>query len=130
MSLSALVCFSAGFTSNISYVLAAVVCIIHGVTVVSESSVLTAGAIGNAVKGYRGATMAMHSTVGFIGSIMGPLIFGLILDLSGGESTLGFVLAFSHMGVIMLLGGIIKKDVVVICFGVFMIVLCCLAKFT
>jgi len=107
MVLSAVVCFAIGFTSLISYVLAATVAMIHGLTVASESSVVTAGAIGNSIKGYKGATMAMHSTIGFIGSIMGPLAFGWMLDLGGGESTFGFVLAFSHMGLIMLLGPLV-----------------------
>ena len=107
MMLSAFVCFVMGFTSLISYVLAATIAMIHGVTVASESSVVTAGAIGNSIKGYKGATMAMHSTIGFIGSIMGPLTFGWMLDLGGGESTLGFVLAFGHMGLIMLLGPLV-----------------------
>ncbi len=107
MTLSALVCFVAGFTSMISYTLAAIISIIHGVTVISESSVVTAGAIGNSVKGYKGATMAVHSTLGFVGAIMGPLAFGWMLDLGGGESTLGFVLAFGHMGLIILLGPLV-----------------------
>jgi len=109
MGLSALVSFVVGFTSMISYVLAASVIMIHGVTVASESSTVTAGAIGNSLKGLRGATMAMHSTIGFIGSIMGPLMFGWMLDLGGGESTLGFVLAFGHMGLIMLLGPLVLR---------------------
>lgn len=107
MCLSATICLLIGFTSMISYALAAIICIIHGITVVSESSLVTAGAIGNSVKGYKGATMAVHSTVGFFGSIMGPLVFGLMLDLGGGESTFGFVLAFGHMGLIMLLGPLV-----------------------
>lgn len=107
MSFSALICFAVGFTSTVSYVLAASICIVHGITIASESSTVTAGAIGNAIKGYRGATMAMHSTVGFLGSILGPLVFGLMLDLGGGESTLGFVLGFGHMGIIMLMGPLV-----------------------
>ncbi len=40
---------------------------------------------------------------------MGPLMFGLMLDLGGGESTFGFVLAFGHMGLIMLLGPLVLR---------------------
>jgi len=109
MTFSAFVCFVVGITSTISYMLAVIVILIHGVSVASESSAVTAGAIGNAVKGYKGATMAVHSTVGFMGAIMGPLMFGLMLDLGGGESTLGFVLAFGHMGLIMLLGPVVLR---------------------
>lgn len=107
MTVSALICFGTGFSSAISYGLAAVICMVHGVVVVSESAVVTAGAIGNAREGYRGATMAVHSTLGFVGAIMGPLAFGWMLDFGGGESTWGFVLAFGHMGVVMLMGPVV-----------------------
>ena len=77
---------------------------LQGFTVSGESASVTAGALGSAAPGYRGATMAMHSTLGFTGSFFGPLIFGLVLDLAGGESVMAWGLAFAHMGVVMLAG--------------------------
>ncbi len=49
--------------------------------------------------------MAMYSLIGFIGSFIGPIVFGIVLDLAGGSETVyawGF--AFAAMGLIVLLG--------------------------
>ncbi|MFQ6022634.1 MAG: MFS transporter [Acidiferrobacterales bacterium] len=104
MLTSALLCGVIGFTSALSYTLVAMLCLVHGITVAGESAAVTAGAIGTATPGYRGATMAMHSTLGFAFAFLGPLAFGWILDLAGGDSVLGWGLAFASMGVVMALG--------------------------
>jgi MFS family permease len=93
-----------GFTSALSYMLVAALCLVYGITVAGESAAVTAGAIGTAAPGYRGATMALHSTLGFAFAFVGPLAFGWILDLTGGESVLGWGLAFASLGVVMALG--------------------------
>lgn len=104
MSASALVCFVIGFTAALPYLVVVLFCVLQGFTVSGESASVTAGALGSAAPGYRGATMAMHSTLGFTGSFFGPLVFGLVLDLAGGQSVLAWGLAFAHMGVVMLAG--------------------------
>ncbi len=104
---SAALCLITGFTSAVFYILPVGLALIHGWTVAGDSSTITAGAIGNAVEPYRGATMAMHSTIGFVGGIMGPLCFGLVLDAFGGESTLAWGMAFAHLGLIVALGPLI-----------------------
>ncbi len=104
MCLSALLCFTIGLTAQISYWLAAFFCIAHGITVIMDSAAITAGAIRSAEPGYRGATMAVHATLGFSGATLGPLIFGWALDVGGGQVPLGWWLGFAHMGVILLLG--------------------------
>lgn len=107
MALSALVCFAIGFASALSWLLVVVLCLVHGMTVASESSTVTAGAIGNADQRYRGATMALHSTLGFAGGFVGPLAFGIVLDAFGGETVLAWGIAFAHLGAIMLLGPLV-----------------------
>ncbi len=104
MGASALICFVIGFASALPYLVVVLLCVLQGFTVSGESASVTAGALGSAAPGYRGATMAMHSTLGFTGSFFGPLVFGLVLDLAGGESVLAWGLAFAHMGVVMLAG--------------------------
>jgi len=101
---SALVCFSIGLSAQFSYSVVVFFCLLHGITVIMDSGSLTAGAVGNAEPGYRGATMALHSTLGFTGAILGPLVFGFFLDLGGGETPLGWWLAFAHLGIIQLIG--------------------------
>jgi MFS family permease len=104
MSTSALVCFTIGFTAALPYLIVVLFCVLQGFTVSGESASVTAGVLGSATPGYRGATMAVHSTLGFTGSFFGPLAFGLVLDLAGGQSVLAWGLAFAHMGVVMLTG--------------------------
>ncbi|MFQ5935973.1 MAG: nitrate/nitrite transporter [Acidiferrobacterales bacterium] len=104
---SAILCGFIGFTSALSYMAVAVLCLVHGVTVNGESAAVTAGAIGTAAPGYRGTTMAIHSGFGFSFAFLGPLAFGWILDLAGGESSLGWGLAYGSLGVVMVLGLIV-----------------------
>ena len=54
--------------------------------------------------GQRGATMAVHSTLGYAGGFVGPLVMGAILDLAGGESAFAWGIAFAHVSAIMALG--------------------------
>ncbi|MDD9928454.1 MAG: MFS transporter, partial [Rhodospirillaceae bacterium] len=93
-----------GFTSGISYELAAGLCIVYGILIWADSSSLTAGTVGSALPGQRGATMAVHSTLGYAGGFVGPLVMGAILDLAGGESAFAWGIAFAHVGAIMALG--------------------------
>ncbi|MGD9868206.1 MAG: MFS transporter [Hyphomicrobiales bacterium] len=104
MCASALVCFVIGPVAQVSYWLAALICILHGATVIFDSASLTAGALGNAEPGYRGATMAVHSTLGFAGATFGPLVFGLALDAGGGQTPMGWWLGYAHMGMVLLAG--------------------------
>jgi MFS family permease len=98
-----------GFSSGVSYLLAAGLCLIYGALIWGDSSSLTAGTVGSARPGQRGATMAVHSALGYGGGFMGPLVIGLILDLAGGESVLGWGIAFAHVAVVMLFGVLALK---------------------
>ena len=105
MAVSALVAAAIGFSAPLPYVLVVGLCLLYGVTVIGDSGALTAGAIAEAEPGRRGATMAVHSTVGFSGAFIGPLVFGVVLDLAGGgASALAWGLAFLSMGLGAALG--------------------------
>lgn len=93
-----------GFIGPLSYGVAVALMLIYGVVIWLDSSSLTAGATGSAEPGRRGATLAVHSMLGYAGGFVGPLAVGVILDLSGGMSTLGWGLAFLHVAAAMLLG--------------------------
>ncbi len=88
-----------------------VVCLVllYGVTITGDSASITAGVVAAAPKGYRGATMAVHSSIGFMGSFAGPLMFGVALDLAsptgiGGETIISWGWAFAFTGLIVTLG--------------------------
>ena len=107
MALSALGAASIGLSVAVSYGLVVIACLVYGVVIMGESAVVTAGALGNAAPGERGATMAVHSTLGFLGAAIGPLMFGLILDSAGSDTLFGWWAAFAHLAMIMLLGPLI-----------------------
>jgi hypothetical protein len=67
---------------------------------------LTAGSAGSAEPGRRGATLAVHSTLGYAGGFLGPLALGVTLDLLGGASVVGWGVAFGHVTVALLLGAL------------------------
>jgi MFS family permease len=93
-----------GFIGPRSYTLAGGLVLLYGALIWLDSSSLTAGAAGNAEPHRRGATLAVHSMLGYTGGFLGPLVIGWVLDLSGGMSTLGWGLAFLHIAVVVLIG--------------------------
>jgi MFS family permease len=79
-------------------------CLFYNILIYADSSALTAGASGSAKPGQRGATLAVHSTMGYLGGFLGPLVIGIILDFAGGGSVLAWTLAFGHLAIIMIIG--------------------------
>ena len=101
---SMLLAATIGFLGPLSYGLAVVLVLGYGAVIWLDSSSLTAGAAASADPARRGATLAVHSMLGYGGGFLGPLAVGLCLDLAGGMSQLGWGIAFLHIGVLMLLG--------------------------
>ncbi len=93
-----------GFSAGLSYHLAAAMVLLYAMLIWADSSSLTAGAVGSARPGQRGATMAVHSTLGYAGGFMGPLAVGLTLDIFGADSILGWGLAFVAVAVVSAVG--------------------------
>jgi MFS family permease len=91
-----------GFAGSTGYWLAVFLVIAYGVVVWLDSSSVTAGAAGNAEPARRGATLAVHSTLGYAGGFVGPLVVGWTLDLAGGMSPMAWGLAFLVIGLLML----------------------------
>ncbi|WP_439614224.1 MFS transporter [Reyranella sp.] len=92
-----------GFAGSTSYWLAVGLLIAYGMVVWLDSSSVTAGAAGNADPARRGATLAVHSTLGYAGGFVGPLVVGWTLDLAGGMSPMAWGLAFASIGMLILL---------------------------
>jgi MFS family permease len=107
MVVSAALAIAAGSASALAYWLTVVLVVAHGMAVMADSAALTAGAFGSARQGERGITMAVHSTLGFGGAILGPLMFGAIVDIFGSGSALGWGLAYGHLGLIVLIGPLV-----------------------
>ena len=110
MIISALIAFSMGYAASLPYWLVAVLSVIYGMAIMGDSASLTAGLVREAPAGYRGATMAVYSCIGFSGAFLGPLVFGLALDLSGSGRTIGsWSAGFITIGAVALLGPLALK---------------------
>jgi predicted MFS family arabinose efflux permease len=103
MLASILIGASIGFLGSMSYALATVLLTIYGIVIWLDSSSLTAGTAGTAEPSRRGATLAVHSMLGYAGGFVGPLLVGWVLDLSGGMSQLGWGMSFLAVALLMAL---------------------------
>lgn len=92
-----------GFIGSMSYSMAVMLLLLYGFVVWLDSSSLTAGAAGTAEPSRRGATLAVHSMLGYTGGFVGPLMIGYTLDLAGGMSRVAWGTAFLAVAVLMLL---------------------------
>ncbi len=86
-----------------SYAVAVALLTLYGGVIWLDSSSLTAGAAGTADPSRRGATLAVHSMLGYAGGFIGPLAIGWVLDLSGGMSTGGWAAAFFLVAFLVLI---------------------------
>ena len=93
-----------GFSAALPYAAAVALILVYAMLIWSDSSSLTAGSAGSAEPGRRGATLAVHSTLGYAGGFVGPIALGATLDLLGGASVIAWGVAFAHVTVAVLLG--------------------------
>ncbi|WP_439574655.1 MFS transporter [Phreatobacter sp.] len=85
--------------------LLAVLILLYAITIPADSGALTAGMAQAAAPHARGATMALHSTVGFGLSAVGGWTVGLALDGAGGPmSETGWLAGFAVLSLGILLG--------------------------
>jgi hypothetical protein len=72
----------------------------HYGLMLGDSAALTSGAIASTPPDQRGSTMAVYSFIGFTSAFLAPLVFGVTLDLAGGnQSTIAWGLAFTSIGI-------------------------------
>jgi len=103
MVLSIAIGGSIGFLGSMGYWIAVVMIVFYGMVIWLDSSSLTAGAAGAADPARRGATLAVHSMLGYGGGFVGPLAVGWVLDLSGGMSPRAWGLAWATVAALMVL---------------------------
>ena len=65
--------------------LVAVIAIVYGMALYADTGTVTAGTVSSADPALRGATMAVHAMLGFVGATLGPATAGIVLDLAGGR---------------------------------------------
>ena len=105
MLLSAVLACTLGFLAPVAPWLLVLVCVVYSFLVIADSAAITAGAVAAAEPARRGATMAVHTMLGFGAGMLAPLAFGAILDLAGGAAeVVAWGLAFAAMGLVAALG--------------------------
>jgi MFS family permease len=100
MLVSGLVTCVLGFAASLPWPVLALLAWAHMCLIMGDSSALTAGVVARSDERIRGATMAVHSMLGFGAGFIAPLVFGAVLDLAGGNArpaAWGF--AFASLGV-------------------------------
>jgi len=104
--LSAVAALLLGLAGPLSYGLAVALSLLAGAAIWLDSSTLTGGTSDSAAPGARGQTLALHTTLGYGGGAMGPVVMGLILALfsdAQGYTHLAWALGFLHVAVLGLM---------------------------
>ena len=100
MTASGVVACFLGYTASAPWWVVFALMAFHYGLMLGDSAALTAGAVASAPPHQRGATMAVYSFIGFTSAFLAPLVFGVVLDLGGGNrSTLAWGLAFTSIGI-------------------------------
>jgi MFS family permease len=100
MTASGLVACVLGYTATLPWMMVFLIMCLHYGLMLGDSAALTSGAVASAPPEARGATMAVYSFVGFSTACLAPLVFGVVLDLAGGNrSVFAWGLAFASIGI-------------------------------
>jgi MFS family permease len=100
MTLSGALACVLGFTAGLPWVAVFLLMCVHYGLMLGDSAALTSGAIASAAPEQRGASMAVYSFAGFSAAFIAPLVFGVVLDVAGGNrSTFAWGLAFASIGI-------------------------------
>lgn len=89
-----------GFTAPLPWVFVVLLMCVHYGCMLGDSGALTSGVIASTPPEQRGATMAVYSLSGFTAAFLAPLVFGVVLDLAGGnQNVMAWGLAFASIGI-------------------------------
>lgn len=109
MSISAALALAFGIGSLLPFPLLLILGALYSLFVTADSASLTAGAVAQARPGQSGATMALHSLLGFAAASLGPLAFGLVLDAGGDHAAGSWFAGFAILALGVASGPLILK---------------------
>lgn len=109
MCISAALALAFGAGSLLPFPLLLVLGAVYSLFVTADSASLTAGAVAAARPGQSGATMALHSLLGFAAASFGPLAFGLVLDAGGDHAAGAWFAGFAILAAGVACGPLILK---------------------
>ena len=72
---------------------------LYNIAIMADSASLTAGLVAHSDNQQRGTAMALYSMAGFGAGFIAPVVFGAVLDLSGGQQQpMSWALAMGSLG--------------------------------
>jgi MFS family permease len=108
MGISSLLALTIGFSAPMSYNVVVTLCMVYTLFFQGDSAAIHTGVITSIEPERRGAAMALQSLSGFAAASIGSVAVGLMLDITGGGSTvLSWVLTFGSMGIAAALGSVL-----------------------
>jgi MFS family permease len=109
MCASAALALAFGAGSSLPFPILLILGAVYSMFVTADSASLTAGAVAAARPGQTGATMALHSLLGFAAASLGPLAFGLMLDIGGDHAAGSWFAGFAILAAGVSCGPLILK---------------------
>ena len=107
MVLSGLFALAVGFAVAWPIWIFVGILIAHNLLVLVDSGTLNGGAVNTADPAQRGNTVAAFGTASAAGGLLGPVLLGYILDVTGGgQSPESWGIAFAVLGGVILIGGV------------------------
>ncbi len=108
MTISAMMGLAFGFTAWLPTWAVLLFCAVYFVFICGDSGALTSGMMAAAEPEHRASTMALHSSLGFGISVLGPLFVGFALDaaqyLAGEQTVVTWGIGLAVMGLGALIG--------------------------
>jgi len=105
MFAGAALAFGMGLTARRGSLIVIAVTAAYVITIMGDSAALTAGLVETSDPAARGTVMAVYSFFGFGGGLLGPIVFGTLLDAGGGTAShRAWILAFASLTAVSLLG--------------------------
>lgn len=95
---SAIITVIFGFLLWLPYWFLVILSFVSAFMITLDSGSLGAGMIHRAPKGYTAATMAVYSMAGFGAGLIGPFVFGAVLEFVGDTNTFGWGVAYASVG--------------------------------
>lgn len=92
---SAVVGVVLGLATSLPFWVVAALIFIYSALIAADSGTITTGTVAESRPDEQGATLAVHSMVGFAGGIVGPPLAGLALDLGGNATPVGWAMAMA-----------------------------------
>lgn len=109
MCASATLALAFGAGSALPFPVLLILGAVYSMFVTADSASLTAGAVAAARPGQTGATMALHSLLGFAAASLGPLAFGLALDIGDDHAAGSWFAGFAILAAGVSCGPLVLK---------------------